>query len=75
MTLGLSYKELQAEIERRMLQLDDAQEDADNLGPYADLMRMMAMTAYNRAADLIALNNRRLARQLADAGIVLPDGD
>jgi hypothetical protein len=75
MALGLSNEELRAEIERRMVQLDDAQEDAENLGPYADLMRMMALTAYNRAADLIALNNRRLARQLAEAGISLPEGD
>jgi len=34
-------------------------------------MRMIAMTAFQRAADLIAVNNRRIERQLAAAGILL----
>jgi CHASE3 domain sensor protein len=70
--VGLSYEELQAEIARRMAQLDEAQEDEEHLGPYGDLMRMVALAAYQRAADLIQLNNRRLERQLLAAGIALP---
>jgi hypothetical protein len=73
--VGLSYDELQAEIARRMARLDEAQEEEEHLGPYGDLMRMVAMTAFQRAADLIALNNRRIERQLAQAGIVLPATD
>lgn len=73
MAVGLSGEELQREIERRMARLDEAQEEAEHVGPFADLMRLMAMTAYQRAADLIALNNERIARQLAAAGVVLPD--
>jgi hypothetical protein len=69
--LGLSYDELQAEIANRMARLDEAQEEEEHLGPYGDLMRLVAMTAFQRAADLISLNNRRIERQLADAGIVL----
>jgi len=71
--LGLSYEELQAEIERRMFQLDEAQEEAEHLGPYGDLLRMIAVTAYQRAADLIVLNNQRVAAQLTAAGIRLPE--
>jgi hypothetical protein len=69
--IGLSDDELQAEITRRMARLDEAQEEEEHLGPYGDLMRMVAMTAFQRAADLIAVNNRRIERQLAAAGIVL----
>jgi hypothetical protein len=69
--LGLSDDELQTEIARRMARMDEAQEEEEHLGPYGDLMRMVAMTAFQRAADLIALNNRRIERQLAEAGIVL----
>ena len=71
MSVGLSYDELQAEIERRMFQLDEAQEEAEHLGPYGDLLRMVAVAAYHRAADLIALNNERIAAQLQAAGIRL----
>jgi len=70
--VGLSHDELQAEIERRMFQLDEAQEEAEHLGPYGDLLRMIAVTAYQRAADLIALNNERIAAQLNAAGVALP---
>ena len=73
MALGFTYDELQAEIERRMFQLDEAQEEAEHLGPYGDLLRMIAVTAYQRAADLIVLNNERIAAQLAAAGVRLPD--
>ena len=69
--VGLSYDELQAEIARRMARLDEAQEEEEHLGPYGDLLRMVAMTAFQRAADLIAVNNRRIERQLAAAGIDL----
>ena len=69
--IGLSDDELQTEIARRMAKLDEAQEEEEHLGPYGDLMRMVAMTAFQRAADLIAVNNRRIDRQLAAAGIVL----
>ncbi len=72
MPIGLSRAEMQAEIERRMFQLDEAQEEAEHLGPYGDLMRMVAVAAYQRAADLIAVNNERIADQLAAAGIALP---
>lgn len=73
--IGLSFDELQSEIERRMAAMDAAQEDADDLGPFADLMRTVALTAYQRAADLIVLNNERLARDLAAAGIRLAPRD
>ena len=65
MPIGLSYEELQAEIERRMERLDEAQEEAEHLGAYGDLMRMVAAAAFQRAADLIVLNNERIAAQLA----------
>ncbi|MGH2562368.1 MAG: hypothetical protein ACRDJH_25185 [Thermomicrobiales bacterium] len=71
MTLGLSGQELQSEIERLMAKLDEAQEDADQLGQYGELMRMTAAVAFQRAADLIAANNRRIDQQLRNAGIQL----
>ncbi len=69
MQIGLSYEELQAEIGRRMAALDEAQEEAEHLGPYGDLLRLAALTAFQRAADLIVLNNERIAAQLAAVGI------
>jgi len=74
MTLGLTPDELQREIERRMDALDEAQEDVENLGPYGDLLRLAAAIAFQRAAELIVLNNERLAQQLAAAGVRLPPG-
>jgi hypothetical protein len=71
MAVGLSSEELAAEIERRMDQLDEAQEEAEHLGPYGDLMRLVAAAAFHRAAELIALNNKRLDEQLSAAGINL----
>ncbi len=71
MGVGLSGEELQAEIAARMEHLDDAQEEAEHLGAYGDLMRMVALTAFQRAADLITLNNERIAAQLGRAGIDL----
>ena len=73
MPLGLSHDELQEEIARRMAALDEAQEDAEHLGPYGDLLRLAAQIAFQRAADLILANNERLAAQLAGAGITLAD--
>lgn len=72
MTIGLTADELQAEIARRMAALDDLQEDHDHLGAYGDLLRLTAQIAYQRAAELIAINNDRVAAQLAEAGITLP---
>lgn len=71
--IGLSNDELQSEIARRMARMDEAQEEEEHLGPYGDLLRMVAMIAFQRAADLIAVNNRRIERQLAAAGITLTD--
>jgi hypothetical protein len=71
MGVGLSGEELQAEIAVRMERLDEAQEEAEHLGAYGDLMRMVALTAFQRAADLITLNNERIAAQLGRAGIDL----
>lgn len=65
-SLGLTVEELQAEIARRMLQLDEAQEDAEHLGPYGDLLRTAALIAFQRAAELIEANNRRLTEQMAE---------
>ena len=69
--IGLSYDELQREIEARVAQLDEAQEEEEHLGPYGDLLRMAAVIAFQRAAELIDANNRRIAEQLKSVGIVL----
>jgi replication fork clamp-binding protein CrfC len=69
--VGLSYDELQREIEARVAQLDEAQEEEEHLGPYGDLLRMAAVIAFQRAAELIDTNNRRIAEQLKSVGIVL----
>jgi hypothetical protein len=69
--LGLTHEELQAEISHRLALLDEAQADEEHLGQYGELMRMMAVIAFQRAADLIAVNNRRLEEQLQAAGITL----
>lgn len=66
--LGLTAEELQAEIDRRMAALDEAQEEAEHLGGYGDLMRMAALIAFQRAAELIEANNRRIAEQLTALG-------
>jgi len=71
-TIGLTPDELQAEIARRMVALDDRQEDEENLGAYGDLLRLTAQIAYQRAAELIVANNARLADQLSAAGIPVP---
>ena len=70
--LGLSPEEIQSAIEQRMRALADAQEEEEHLGPFGDLLHTVAQIAYQRAADLILLNNRRIEQQLMRAGIVLP---
>ena len=67
--VGLEIDELQREIERRIAQLDEAQEEQEYLGPYGDLLRTAALIAFQRAAELIDANNRRLAEQFRAAGI------
>jgi hypothetical protein len=69
--LGLTQEELQAEISRRLALLDEAQADEEHLGQYGELMRMVAVIAFQRAADLITVNNRRIEEQLKAAGITL----
>lgn len=69
MQLGLSAEELQSEIARRMTALEEAQDDAEHLGQYGDLLRLAAQIAFQRAAELIELNNQRLSEQLVAFGI------
>ncbi len=73
MHIGLTQAELQEEIRQRMDALDQAQEDVENLGPYGDLLRLTAQIAFQRAADLIAANNDRIARQLEAAGLTVAE--
>ena len=68
-SIGLSISELEALISKRMTELDDAQDDQDLLGPYADLLRTATLIAYHRAAELVDANNRRLAEQLASLNL------
>jgi hypothetical protein len=72
MQIGLSEAELQAHIDEQMTRLDEAQEDAEHLGPYGELLPLAAQIAYQRAAEMIVLNNQRLSEQLAAAGVVAP---
>src|SRR5215217_1879487 len=65
--IGLTFDEMQAEIERRMDQLDEAQEETEHLGLYGDLLRTAALVGFQRAAELIDANNRRIADQLRSA--------
>jgi len=67
-SLGLTLNELEALIARRMTDLDDAQDDQELLGGYADLLRTATLIAYHRAAELIEANNRRLESQLRERG-------
>jgi predicted HTH domain antitoxin len=69
--VGLSFDELQQEIEARIARLDEAQEEQEFLGAYGELLRTAALIAFQRAAELIDANNQRLAEQLREAGIVL----
>ena len=63
--IGLSEEDLQILIQDQMRRLDEAQEDAEHLGPFGDLLRLTAQIAYQRAAELIVANNQRIAEQLA----------
>jgi predicted HTH domain antitoxin len=67
--LGLSIEELQQEIAIRMNALDEAQDDAEHFGQLGDLLRLCAQIAFQRAAELIDLNNQRLSEQLAELGV------
>ncbi len=69
-TLGMPLGELEALIAKRMTELDDAQDDQDMLGGYADLLRTATLIAYHRAAELIDANNRRLEQQLRELGLL-----
>jgi hypothetical protein len=69
--IGLSFEELQREIEVRMERLDEAQIEDDQLGQFGDLLRTAAVIAFQRAAELIDANNRRIEAQLRAAGIEL----
>ena len=71
MQFGLTHEELQSEISRRMDALDEAQEETEQLGPYGDLLRLAAVIAFQRAAELIELNNQEITRQLRRAGVRL----
>lgn len=75
MHLGLSDEELQTHIKSQMTRLDEAQEDAEHLGPYGDLLRLAAQIAYQRAAEMIVLNNQRIAEQLEAMGLGKDTGD
>jgi CHASE3 domain sensor protein len=66
---GLTIDELQNEIGIRMAALDEAQDDAEHLGQLGDLLRLAAQVAFQRAAELIDLNNQRLTEQLAALGL------
>lgn len=52
-----------------MAALDEAQDDAEHLGQLGDLLRLAAQIAFQRAAELIDLNNQRLTEQLAALGL------
>ena len=73
MTIGLTYEDLQDEIARRIAELDEAQEESEHLGPYGDLLRLAAQVAFQRAADLIVANNRRITQQLVERGVLTDD--
>ena len=69
-SIGLAVSELEALIAKRMVEMDDAQDDQDMLGGYADLLRTATLIAYHRAAELIDANNRRLEAQLRALGVL-----
>ena len=73
--LGLTPEELQREIAARLARLDALAEHAEEETQFADYDRFVAELAYQRAAELIEANNRRLAEQLTALGILPPPGD
>ncbi len=74
-SLGLTPEELQAEIAARLARLDALAEHAEEETSFAEYDRLVTLIAYQRAADLIMANNRRLAEQLAALGLLRPIGD
>ncbi|MFN8515124.1 MAG: hypothetical protein U0232_18985 [Thermomicrobiales bacterium] len=72
--LGLTPEELQQEIAARLARLDALAEHAEEETQFAEYDRFVAELAFQRAAELIEANNRRLAEQLAALG-VLPARD
>jgi hypothetical protein len=52
-----------------MATLDEAQEESEHLGPYGQLLRLAAQVSFQRAADLIVANNRRLTEQFDALGL------
>lgn len=68
--LGLTAGELQGEIAARLARLDALAEHAEEETQFADYDRFVAELAYQRAAELIEANNRRIAEQLVALGVL-----
>ena len=68
--LGLTTEELQQEITTRLARLDALAEHAEEETQFADYDRFVAELAYQRAAELIEVNNRRLVEQLTTLGVL-----
>jgi hypothetical protein len=68
--LGLTPEELQQEITTRLARLDALAEHAEEETQFADYDRFVAELAYQRAAELIEANNRRLVEQLTALGVL-----
>lgn len=68
--LGLTPDEIQEEIAARLARLDALAEHAEEETGFAEYDRLVTLIAYQRAADLIDANNRRLAAQLAALGVL-----
>jgi len=68
--LGLTPEELQQEIAARLARLDALAEHAEEETQFAEYDRFVAELAFQRAAELIEVNNRRLAEQLAALGVL-----
>ena len=73
--LGLTPEELQEEIATRLARLDALAEHAEEESQFADYDRFVAELAYQRAAELIEANNRRLAEQLTALGVLPVQGN
>ena len=68
--LGLTPEELQREIAARLARLDALAEHAEEETQFAEYDRFVAELAFQRAAELIEANNRRLAEQLLALGLI-----
>lgn len=73
--LGLTAEELQQEITTRMARLDALAEHAEEETQFAEYDRLVTLIAYQRAADLIVANNRRLAEHLQALGVLRKAGE